>query len=145
MFTPTLYQMGQIRKISKIDKFSVFHWTTEDKLKSILNDSYIYSAGMSFALKEDDLWSRNRTSHKDDAEHGFIDYVFLGTSNWASIGRPSFYGDVGIELSFLSAAEGKEFFIFPFNTGYYFSKADDSKKLSDISALKAVVATKPHL
>ncbi len=120
--TPFLYQRDILERVLQAREFtinSLYHWTNFNSLKLILEDKCLYSQGTLWGLKGS-VSSRPRTTNAD-AAHGFIDYVFLGTTNWFAKGKPSHYGDCGIEIDYQILLH-KEFFVFPFNTGIHWNE-----------------------
>ncbi|MFO9478527.1 hypothetical protein SDB42_06240 [Legionella pneumophila serogroup 1] len=121
------------------DKYHLYHWTSFEAAQSIIKDGYLLSKAMLFAkhyydnpallkkLKPQDVIS--------EANNGFIDYVFLGNTNWQNYNGKSFYGEIGFVIKPEEILPTREFFVFPFNTGRYFSKQPDIEKTSDIRTL----------
>ncbi|MDJ0626532.1 MAG: hypothetical protein QNJ31_09240 [Candidatus Caenarcaniphilales bacterium] len=133
--TPFLYSQRLLQKlVNKIQlrDLSLFHWTDKNSLLEIVKDQRIYSKGTLWGLGKE---IQRRKTCKQDAENGFIDFVFLGNRNWIEEGRPSFYGGYAIEFSPRLLLEDTEFFVFHFNTGYKWSYMKDEHRVSDLSKL----------
>lgn len=138
MTTPPHYHRANLKQILDKDKYSLYHWTSFKSAESILNDGYLYSKAMLFGLHYHDqphlLTSLKKNDVVAEAKNGFINYVFLGNTNWLDYGD-SYYG----ELCFVIRPEAilltKEFFIFPFNTGRYFHIYNSENKTSDTRTL----------
>jgi hypothetical protein len=115
---------------------SLFHWTDKESLLKILQDGRIYSKGTLWGLKKlSNTFPNIKKTVYQDAENGFIDFVFLGTKNWIAEGRNSFYGGFAIEFSSRLLLEDTEFFVFHSNTGYKWFRMAEKEKTSDLSKL----------
>ncbi|MDX1919845.1 MAG: hypothetical protein SFU25_03815 [Candidatus Caenarcaniphilales bacterium] len=113
-----------------------FHWTDKDSLLKILQDKKIFSKGTLWGLgKLPNGLPESKKTVKEDSEHGFVDFVFLGNNNWIQLGRKSFYGEYAIEFSSTLLLEDTEFFVFHFNTGYKWPNMKLEDKVSDLSKL----------
>jgi hypothetical protein len=137
--TPYLYSRRLLEKIiskSSLRDLSLFHWTNKSSLLNIIREGKIYSKGTLWGLGKltNELLSKKKTV-KEDSEHGFVDFIFLGTKNWIADGRPSFYGGYAIEFSSQLLLEDTEFFVFHFNTGYKWPFMQNEDRVSDLSKL----------
>jgi len=78
--TPFLYSQEKLKQLLLMHaNASLFHWTNKEAFLEILKDKCIYSKGTLWGLKGR---APRRSSAVYDAKNGFIDYVFLGVSNW---------------------------------------------------------------
>ncbi|HEM1533354.1 TPA: hypothetical protein U0Z67_000832 [Legionella pneumophila] len=138
MTTPSHYSRTNLQRLLGQNKYFLYHWTTIDSTKSILNDGYLFSKAMLFGLhyhtnpqllkklKQNDVIS--------EAQNGFIDYVFLGNTNWIDYGYSS-YGEVCFVIKPEMILLNREYFVFPFNTGRYFLSHNDDDKTCDTRTL----------
>ncbi len=139
MTTPSHYLREQLKKILTKNKYCLYHWTSENAALSILKDGFIYSKAMLFGLHyhTNPQLLQNIKPHDalEEAKNGFIDYVFLGNTNWAEYNGNSFYGTICFVINPEILLPNREFFVFPFNTGRYFSIKSEHEKTSDIGTL----------
>jgi hypothetical protein len=137
MTTPSHYLRQKLKKILK-NQYHLYHWTSLEAAINIVKDGYIYSKAMLFGLYYHS--SPGRLSNIkplnviEDSKNGFIDYVFLGNTDWAD-SDTSEYGDVCFVINPLALLPNREFFVFPFYSGRYFSKKGENEKTSDIRTL----------
>ncbi|WP_133126814.1 hypothetical protein [Legionella nagasakiensis] len=138
MTTPSHYFRRNLRKLLGKNQYYLYHWTNIDSAMSILKDGYIFSKAMLFGLHYHDnpqiLKKLKRNDVIAEAKNGFINYVFLGNTNWLDQGS-SFYGDVCFVIRPEAILLTREFFVFPFNTGRYFLSHSDEDKTCDTRTL----------
>ncbi|WP_133139849.1 hypothetical protein [Legionella genomosp. 1] len=135
MYFPAFY-LEKIVGLTNKSSF-LYHWTSLTCAEKIIKDMYIYSKATLFGMHPNEY--SMLVKHPDlsaDTENGFIDYVFLGNTNWIELGLNSYYGQIGFELKPFPLLKEKEFYVFPFNTGRYFKSASDEDKYSDLTILK---------
>ncbi|HSW76246.1 MAG TPA: hypothetical protein VLG50_04350 [Candidatus Saccharimonadales bacterium] len=139
MTTPAHYLREQLKKLLTKNKYYLYHWTSAHAALSILKDGFIYSKAMLFGLHyhNNPQLLRNINPHDavTEAKNGFIDYVFLGNTNWAEYSGNSAYGTICFVINPEILLPNREFFVFPFNTGRYFSSQPEHEKTSDIGTL----------
>jgi len=134
--TPIRYSQKELQAlISGNNSFFLYHWTDITRLKEILSDGFLYSKGSLWGLGKNPIRRRTVIS---DTTNGFVDYIFLGKSNWFHNGMSSFYGQVGIEFNF-KVLEEKEFFVFDANTGFNFNSLQNFQKFSDLTTLHSTI------
>ncbi|WP_408072872.1 hypothetical protein ACJEHO_08820 [Legionella pneumophila] len=122
----------------------LYHWTTVANSKEIIKDKFIYSKATLFGLdpQKNIPILRQYPDLRTDTENGFIDYVFLGNTNWIAVGHKSYYGQVGFEINPVDLLNKTEFFVFPFNTGRYYQTTSKEFKFSDLTTLKEALGKK---
>lgn len=54
MTTPSHYSRANLKQILGKNKYFLYHWTSIESAKSILNDGFIYSKAMLFGLNYHD-------------------------------------------------------------------------------------------
>jgi hypothetical protein len=135
MTTPSWYTFKRIEKVPGLSSKKFYHWTDDSRFQLYLREGYIYSKGSLWGLGH--TFNRRATT-KEDAENGFIDYVYIGMTNWIQKGMKSYYGKYGFELHH-SILFAQEFFNYPFNTGNHFKTMNDSDKFSDLSTLQRTI------
>ncbi|RAP36647.1 hypothetical protein B1207_07530 [Legionella quinlivanii] len=135
MYFPAFY----LEKISNLTNQSgfLYHWTKVERVRQIINDKFLYSKATLFGMHP--TLCTMLSQHPDllaDTENGFIDYVFLGNTNWVESGLKPYYGQICFELKPFPLLKEKEFYVFPFNTGRAFKSALEEDKYSDLTTLK---------
>jgi hypothetical protein len=138
MTTPSHYFRRNLKNLLGKNKYNLYHWTSIDSAISILKDGYLFSKAMLFGLHYHDNPQLLRKLKRNDviaeAKNGFINYVFLGNTNWLDHGS-SFYGEVCFVIRPEVILLTREFFVFPFNTGRNFLSHKDEDKTCDTRTL----------
>ncbi|MBX3708720.1 MAG: hypothetical protein KIT56_09200 [Gammaproteobacteria bacterium] len=139
MTTPSHYLREQLKKVLTKNKYFLYHWTSSNAALNIINDGFIYSKAMLFGLHyhNNPQLLNNIKPHdaRTEAINGFVDYVFLGNTNWSDYSGNSAYGSICFVINPEILLPNREFFVFPFNTGRYFSAKPEHEKTSDIGTL----------
>ncbi len=139
MTTPTHYVRTQLKRLLRKDLYSLYHWTSIESMESILKDGYLYSKAMLFGKhyyhNPHILNQLNRNDVLAETKNGFLDYVFLGNTNWYNYGGQSYYGCVCFVIKPEKILPFREFFVFPFNSGRKFLTSPDKDKTSDTRTL----------
>lgn len=135
MYYPAFYT-ERIKHLITTNKY-LYHWTKFDCALNIIQDKFFYSKARLFGLQKGS-WPQKISSHPDllsDTQNGFIDYIFLGNTNWIEMKNKSYYGEVGFQIQGLNLLQNNEFYVFPFNTGRYYQQALEKDKVSDLTTL----------
>ncbi|HBD9450210.1 TPA: hypothetical protein KLD84_000295 [Legionella pneumophila] len=142
MYCPAFY-LEKITDLVNQGNF-LYHWTTLSNAKNIIQNKCIYSKGTLFGMdpKKNSSILAQHPDLKADTENGFIDYVFLGNTNWVEEKLQSYYGKVGFVINPLNLLRDIEFYVFPFNTGRYYKNALNEHKYSDLTTLKDALSKK---
>jgi hypothetical protein len=139
MTTPPMYTQEMLSEVPGIDT-SLFNFSNLERFRAYIQEGFLLSKGSLWGLG---YTFPKRNSVKDDAKHGFIDYIFLTKTNYLSLGRKGFrcfYGEYGMEFSAQKALNKREFFNYPFNTGKDWDNRDPWEKFSDLTTLKNVLS-----
>lgn len=140
MATPQNYTRKHLQRILTSDSYELFHWTNLFCAKNIIATKKIYSIATLFGLNSLNLnflssVIRKRQDLIVSAEHGLIDYIFLGNTNWIEKKLPSKYGEVGFVIKPEEILLKKDFLVFPFNVGYHIKTSHPNHKISDLTIL----------
>lgn len=147
--TPMHYSRQKLESILGLNKYRLYHCTEHAAAMEIINDGYLLSKA---ALMGRHFRVPSRFAHikpldaESDAENGFMDYVFFNNTDWTEEGLPAKYGEVTFIVRPEAILSAREFFVFPFNTGWYFGAHSDEEKLSDTTTLLSAlnVATRRY-
>ncbi len=139
MTTPTHYLREQLKLLLGHNRYYLYHWTSLDSALNIIKDGFIFSKatlfGKYFHTNHQALKNIKKNDAIAESKNGFIDYVFLGNTNWANYSGKSFYGEICFVIKPEEILPNREFFVFPFNSGRNFSNTSDQDKTSDIRIL----------
>lgn len=136
--TPSHYTRRMLKAILNGKGYSLYHWTPLSAAKNIIREGYLYSKATLFSMYYPNLsllGHIKRSNAIAEAQHGFTDYIFLGNTNWVAEGSTSHYGDICFVIKPEKVLPIREFFVFPFNTGRYWSASDDVQQISDLGML----------
>jgi hypothetical protein len=118
--------------------YSLYHWSPLSAATNIIREKYLFSKATLFSMYYPNLallTHIKRSNALAEAQHGFTDYIFLGNTNWVAEGSTSHYGDVCFVIKPEKVLPFREFFVFPFNTGRYWSFTDEAQHVSDLGML----------
>lgn len=154
MQTPATYTHEQLKVV--IDDIEskqgfLYHQTSISALSSIINLNSLYSMGTLWGIAPGTRTSISGNNSDTNAQNGFIDYIYLTNVNRFSHPtlprsgyKSTLYGNIVIEVK-PSILLKRDFFVYPFNTGYddnWNSECFRMYKLSDLSTLRNVFAKK---